>query len=444
MALTSNLRPGPKKPYAPGAVTLVAPVPKTFAYVSGTWWQVWGHVNVTCTRHHHLKVVIVLSALPYVFSVTTQAPMNNRRIPSLVEIATNKCIHNIAKLDDIGQTPFHLVQPILKKMSSKQLNQIEENSLHLIPNSDAIWINLIEKDFPDRPLYQPKNINKKSDELMPNKSLYFQYLKERELFRIDSTKRLRNITEQLKLKKSKNSIVSVSELLRDPTVRKTRNYSYPTNSFRPYRSAAKSSILNKAKRDVQGRSLMFQNSLYNPQKNHDPYLAFNDRPISLRPRHSHNKVLKFSPGKSFTSKFAQQLSLAPPKMGSLHKSKEPAKPPLKTQSKTPSTEVKPNLIPPKPTSQPIPSNEINPTSIITKPGSESQANLDNNPDKPPPKRRKVQLPSIFLSGNRNKRHTLPPKKASSPKSEPEVAPKKLYPIKSSIFHWLRFMISVLP
>lgn len=350
--------------------------------------------------------------------------MSNRRIPSLVEISTSKCIHNIGKLDDIGQTPFHLVQPILKKMTSKQLSQIEDNSPHLTPYTESIWLNLIEKDFPDRPLYQPRTLAR--DSLMPNKSLYFQYLKERELFRIDSTKRLRNITEELKLKKSKNSIVSVSELLRDPTVRKPRNYSYPGNSFKPYRSAAKSSILNKAMKDVQGRSIMFQNSLYNPSKRHNPYEAFNDRPISIRPAHHRSKV-RFSP--TWPSKQPRAPKTAVGPSLSHNPTSGPAVGPAVGGLRLQSTSLMdhPTLSAPSsttPTTSLIPTTPLTvPTALVT-----SQSSSDSL--EPRRKARKIHS-SIFLSGQRRK---PPPKRIPPPKSEPTTPPKKTYPIKSSIFH----------
>lgn len=361
--------------------------------------------------------------------------MSNRRIPSLVEISTSKCIHNIGKLDDIGQTPFHLVQPILKKMTSKQLSQIEDNSPHLTPYTDSLWIDLIEKDFPDRPLYQSRTLARDNG-LMPNKSLYFQYLKERELFRIDSTKRLRNITEELKLKKSKNSIVSVSELLRDPTVRKPRNYSYPGNSFRPYRSPAKSSILNKAMKDVQGRSIMFQNSLYNPRSRHNPYEAFNDRPISLRPGHHRSKV-RFSPTwppkqtrgsrtatLSSNTAFGSSLSHGP--TSGPTRGLAPTSIPLMDQ---PTLSGPPNL---GPRSASLTSLSLGPQLTSLAPpiplGRSSPSSSDNL--EPRPKVRKIHS-SIFLSGQRRR---PPPKRILPPKPEATTPPKKTYPIKSSIFH----------
>ncbi|ODV80383.1 uncharacterized protein CANTADRAFT_49873, partial [Suhomyces tanzawaensis NRRL Y-17324] len=191
-----------------------------------------------------------------------------RRFLSLAELATNKIIQNIGKINDIGATPFHLLAPVLERMNAKQLNQIESTSPQIVPESDKLWRILIEKDFPNRPLPTKKAVE---TEVMPNRAAYHKYLEDRESFRNDLARRLRRITEKLKLEKSANKIVKVQELLKDPTV-KRKNWSGSPGGFPRFNTPAirGNSILSKARRDLQNRSMMF------PQKisRYDPYDAF--------------------------------------------------------------------------------------------------------------------------------------------------------------------------
>lgn len=231
-------------------------------------------------------------------------PRSRKKVLSLVEIATNKCIQHVAKLEDVGATPFHLLVPVLRKMNAKQLGQIEELSPQITPESDELWINLVSKEFPDRPILAnntgtSNSRSKRSNVVaaaasgrpllfcdMPMKSLYFKYSDERESFREDSAERLRKITQRLKKEKSANSIVSVPELLRDPTVRRQRydGGSAYTPSYGP-----KNSILNKARKEIRNRSLMFPNYAQKVKK-YDPYDAFKQKSspcIQPRPPVSH-------------------------------------------------------------------------------------------------------------------------------------------------------------
>lgn len=209
---------------------------------------------------------------------------------SLVDLATNKCIQNIARLNDVGATPFHLLRPVLERMNAKQLAHIESLSPQLVPHTDVLWPLLIERDFPDRPIYAGRRaLTSRADaaaaaaaagahaDAMPNKTLYYRYNGERELFRQDSARRLRSITERLKQEKEAKSIVAVLELLRDPTVRR-----------RTYNAAAgrgglwgpkRNTIIGRARRDLRNRPLMF------PEKGaaYDPYEAFYKRTEAVAP-----------------------------------------------------------------------------------------------------------------------------------------------------------------
>lgn len=214
-----------------------------------------------------------------------------KKLPLLVELATSECTRNVSKLEDVGDTPFHLLVPILKRMNFKQLSHVEENSSQIMPYSDQFWRSHIVKEFPERPnppdrlllsrryLIEDATGQGALNREMPLKSLFYRYMHERELFRKDSTERLRNITEKLRKEKSANSIISVPELLKDPTVRQTRQR-FPSGIARGSVSA-KSSILNKVRKDLQNRSLMFPKYSQNVKK-YDPYDAFRKRSQSDR------------------------------------------------------------------------------------------------------------------------------------------------------------------
>lgn len=186
-----------------------------------------------------------------------------RKLPKLLEICTKQCIQSVNFLFDVGSTPFHLLKPILQKMNAKQLQQVESKSPQIMPESDTLWSALVEKEFPDRPLtVRPRKLGgTKGFDSMPMKSLYYRYSDDRDSFRKDAEERLRRITHRLKIEKSAKSIVSVPQLLKDPTVRRRRERNNMEN---------KNSILRKAIKESRNRALMFPNV----KKRHDPYDAF--------------------------------------------------------------------------------------------------------------------------------------------------------------------------
>lgn len=159
----------------------------------------------------------------------------------------------------MGDTPFHLVKPILKRLNAKQLALLESNSLNIMPQSDELWGELIERDFPDRPPYQAKSARQSALDPMPRKTLYCQYSEDKAKFLATSAQRLRTMTEKLQREKTKNSIVTVLGILADPTIRRR-----PTLTRQPYAKAQPKLILGKARRDVSQRSLMFNGANRRP------------------------------------------------------------------------------------------------------------------------------------------------------------------------------------
>lgn len=305
------------------------------------------------------------------------------KVPSLVQIARAKLMHNVSYIDDTGPTPFRLLEPVLQRMNAKQLQRIEATSPQIMPESDALWLKLIEKDFPTRPL----TIKIVSAHSMPHKDLYDKYVHDRESFRQDSTKRLRKINERLKLEKLANQIVKVQELLKDPTVRR-RPIRTPS-SYSYSRTLPKNSILGKARRDLQGRLLMFTTG---STKKYDAFDAF--KAVKLPPKHVYTprtitRVSRFGPDRPQPSEEALKL---------IEKARDHKKPT------------------PEPLSPPV---------LEAEPLSDSGSS---------PRKRKQ--PSVFLIRKRPSRplrRPPPPPPPSTDVEEPQQ-PSRIKAIKSSVFN----------
>ncbi|EDK37916.2 hypothetical protein PGUG_02014 [Meyerozyma guilliermondii ATCC 6260] len=195
-------------------------------------------------------------------------------IQRLRDLAAQKCVSNVALLHDVGDTPYHILKPILCRMSARQLDQIESKSSQIIPYSDQLWPNLISRDFPNRPLASRSLV----DTPMPHKALYFKYLSEREALQRDSAQRLRSMTQRLRQEKSKNAITPVKHLLRDPTIRRR-----PVSKSSPPLSSL--SIIQRARRETQERSRLFQKNA--PKDSFSKYLVQPKKQPVMRPAAAH-------------------------------------------------------------------------------------------------------------------------------------------------------------
>ena len=191
-------------------------------------------------------------------------------LPTLLHLSQVCIKRHLSQLQDVGTTPYHLLASILSLMSAKQLDQIETLSTQLTPHSDELWKQLIVKDFSDRPAeLGPLELTKLKFEKMPYKSLYYKYVKQRDEFRKDSAKRLRQLNQSMNKEKDKNKIVTVDEIKRDPSVRCRLPFQ---NAYRRQRLPyAKNTILGKAMRESQNRSIIFGSPA---MRQYDPYNAF--------------------------------------------------------------------------------------------------------------------------------------------------------------------------
>lgn len=327
-----------------------------------------------------------------------------RKLPKLLEICTKQCIQSVNFLFDVGSTPFHLLRPILQKMNAKQLQQVEAKSPQIMPESDVLWSALIEKEFPDRPLIvRPRKLGgTKVFDSMPMKSLYYRYSDDRESFRKDAEERLRRITHRLKIEKSAKSIVSVPQLLKDPTVRQRRERNNLEN---------KNSILRKAIKESQNRALMFTNV----KKRHDPYnaLAFKDShyQLSATPPVSRTALIRRPEEKklAFLDRSVERM----PSYSRATDSLKSSPPLIDNHSYKPRDEMNsmlhvtggPDTFPPR-SSLNARSGELSDHNISRETPVKRTNEITQN--SPPTIRKRKAEPSVFLPANRARRQLKPP------------------------------------
>ncbi|KAI5954737.1 hypothetical protein KGF57_003760 [Candida theae] len=322
-------------------------------------------------------------------------------LPTLLHLSQLCIKRHLSQLQDVGTTPYHLLASVLSLMSAKQLDQLESLSTQLTPHSDELWKQLILKDFPDRPveLGSVESLNKLKFEKMPYKSLYYKYVKQRDDFRKDSAKRLRHLNESMNKEKARNKIVAVDKLMRDPSVRYRQSFRNGQQSSSLYN---KNTILGKAIRESQTRSLMFGTSA---MRKYDSYSAFKAREFApMRAPKSSTRRTTF-----FDSSIGQQ--------------------------KQPQITVRTN--PGKGSIMPIKGKQQS-SSCPSSPSSSGEVSETLR------KKRVIQQPSIFLQNKRSR----PPSQTSPVRKQEEKEkhkqkqkqkeitreePSKIKPLKSSIF-----------
>lgn len=164
-----------------------------------------------------------------------QGDTTTNGILSLTHIARLKCINNAHLINDIGTTPYHLIEPVLMKKTAKSLKQMESQSPQIIKDSEELWKNLLRRDFPDRPISQLDSTSR---------NLYDKYSMERDDQRRNAVGNLKMITKKLNDMKNKNKVKSINKVL--PPVKKSRSIGSATITT-PTTQVFKSSLLQKAR-----------------------------------------------------------------------------------------------------------------------------------------------------------------------------------------------------
>lgn len=162
-------------------------------------------------------------------------------VPSLVSLCQSKCLQYCSVISDVGTTPYHLVEPILKRKSAKALKAIEDKSNQIGDNSVRIWTFLIQRDFSDRPTQQGQVLGRQ---------LYDKYEAQLSNQLVQVTSNLKQMQRQLSKNKSKVKQIPILPGVRRPVVRHAV-------VSRP-RAVFKSSILEKARLENKRRVRNFK------------------------------------------------------------------------------------------------------------------------------------------------------------------------------------------
>lgn len=182
----------------------------------------------------------------------------NKGVLSLLHIARLKCINNAHIINDIGSTPYHLIEPVLKRKTAKSLKHIESISPHIINDSEPLWKSLLKRDFPNRP--NSRLILKKNGKkgFIQSRILYDKYANELEEQRKNATDNLKQITKNLNNLKNKNKLIPISEPIKSAhkISKRINNFSQPKRNF-------KSSLLQKARIVNKQRVRNFQTTTIN-------------------------------------------------------------------------------------------------------------------------------------------------------------------------------------
>lgn len=108
-------------------------------------------------------------------------------VPTLRSLALRICIKNANNFVSLGDLAFTLVQPILQECSATQLARLEDQSPHLRPDTQEIWLQLVSGRFSG---YSEKRDDEDWRDV-------YQRLK------LDEIERLKNATARLRAKNGK-------------------------------------------------------------------------------------------------------------------------------------------------------------------------------------------------------------------------------------------------
>ncbi|GMM32455.1 hypothetical protein DAMA08_052000 [Martiniozyma asiatica (nom. inval.)] len=176
--------------------------------------------------------------------MSEEYPIKNG-LPSLAHLARLKCIQNAHHINDVGTTPYHLIEPVLKKKTAKSLMKIEDKSPQIIIDSEPLWKSLIMRDFADKRSYfqLEKNNN------LSSRDLYYKYTKDLDEQKKQVTSQFKQLTKNLKERKSK--VTAVNHVI----VPTRRNLPKFTNNKQ---SIFKNSMIEKARLSNKKRSQNFK------------------------------------------------------------------------------------------------------------------------------------------------------------------------------------------
>lgn len=84
--------------------------------------------------------------------------MPQKGAPSLYDASKRQALRIMKNIDDLGDMPFSVAEPLLKKVqNAAHLHRIEINCPQYVGETRGIWINLIKRDIPQWNELEPKN-----------------------------------------------------------------------------------------------------------------------------------------------------------------------------------------------------------------------------------------------------------------------------------------------
>ncbi|KAK9456048.1 RNA polymerase II transcription factor SIII subunit A-domain-containing protein [Dipodascopsis uninucleata] len=139
-----------------------------------------------------------------------------RIVPRLFDICLQQCISNATRITDVGDVTYEVVKPVLEKMGPSQLYTVEQNSPHLVPETDELWVELIKKDFSPQEV-QEYNIST-SDDI---RQRYFDLMEAKRVRITHASAMVKAQYDALAKEKAKNRIVTL-DIFDDPAERMKR------------------------------------------------------------------------------------------------------------------------------------------------------------------------------------------------------------------------------
>lgn len=157
------------------------------------------------------------------------------------------------EISDVGNAPFQLVEPVLRKFKSRQMIQIEEQSPQIASSSEPVWQHMIFRDFPDRP-WPKKHF----------RDTYLRYQEEKDERLRESSNRLKRNIEREQQRKSE---IMITQLDVDPRAQSSQRKHYMQRN--------KASVVGRLRLEMRGKGSMFspKNPTFAPNNNRPGFFA---------------------------------------------------------------------------------------------------------------------------------------------------------------------------
>ncbi|ODV93306.1 hypothetical protein PACTADRAFT_51915 [Pachysolen tannophilus NRRL Y-2460] len=191
---------------------------------------------------------------------------NKTKVPSLAKLSTLKLLNNHLQLNfkTINynfSSYFHLIEPLLLKLSKDQLANLEKNDNRLSSYTNDIWLNLLKKNFPN---YVQDN-ERDHDKLF--KDIYMELELEQFEKRNKAKEKLRLNNAKFKKLKELKKIEVINDIIPEKTKNINASNNNNNNNNGKNSKLFKSSIMEKARQDALMKSRLFKHDMKFGQNN---------------------------------------------------------------------------------------------------------------------------------------------------------------------------------